>query len=86
MLDNRRRGGDGQRQASGAMDNTTRGGGAGTTRDKQVADDVSRVTRGDPAADDTTRGWGWRTCDDTEGGGNGNDDGDEEQSLQWQQK
>jgi hypothetical protein len=56
------------------------------TQDKRVADNVRQVTQGNPEADDTTRGRGWRTCKDTKGGGNSNDDNEEEQSLWWQQR
>ncbi len=45
-------------------------GGRGKTRDERVADNVRRATRGDPAADNTTRGQGWRTCNKAMGGGN----------------
>ncbi len=45
-------------------------GGWGMTRDERVVDDLRRMTRGDPAADKTTRGWGWRTCNDSKDGGN----------------
>jgi hypothetical protein len=44
VLDNTRRGDDGQHKASGMMDNTTRGGGWGTLGDKQVLDNMRRVT------------------------------------------
>jgi hypothetical protein len=40
VLDNTRRGDDGQCEASRVTDNTTRGGGRGTTQDERVADDV----------------------------------------------
>ena len=40
------------------------------TRDERVVDNLRRMTRGDPAADKTTRGWGWRTCNDSKDGGN----------------
>jgi hypothetical protein len=60
VSDNTRRGGDGRCKASGAMDNTTRGGGGGwgAMQDKRGADNVRQVTRGNPAVDDTRRGWG----------------------------
>ncbi len=83
-MDNTRRGGDGQHEASGATDNTMRGGGRGTTQDKQVADNVRQVMQGNPAVDNTRRRRGWRTWDNAEGGGNSDDEDEEEQSLWWQ--
>jgi hypothetical protein len=52
-------------------------GGGGAPQDGRVGDNVRHVTRDDP--DNTTRGRGWRTCNDAKGGGNGNDDEEEEQ-------
>jgi hypothetical protein len=47
-----------------------------------MADGERRVTRGN--LDDTTKGRGWRTCDNAKGGGNGDyDEGGTIQSLQW---
>jgi hypothetical protein len=63
-----------------------RGGGRGTTGDKRVADNVRQAAQGNLAADDTTRGWGWRTRDDAKGSGNNYDDDDEDQSLRWQER
>ncbi len=63
---------------------TQREGGQGTTGDGQVEDNVRQASQGNLAADDTTREWEWRTCNNAKGGGNDDDDNDKNQSLWWQ--